>query len=76
MSAHEHTTWYGFACAIFGALGIDAKVTPIPSAQYATPARRPRNSRLDNFKLERELGLRLPNWEQGLRDVLQAWKSA
>jgi dTDP-4-dehydrorhamnose reductase len=70
MSAQGSTTWYGFACAIFRQLGIDADVRPIPSSQYAMPARRPRNSMLDNTKLERVFGVRLPLWDTGMRQVL------
>jgi dTDP-4-dehydrorhamnose reductase len=76
MTAGGQTTWYGFARAIFQTLGIAAELTPISTKDYPTPARRPRNSVLDNARLQRELGLRLPSWEQGLREVLQAWKAA
>jgi dTDP-4-dehydrorhamnose reductase len=43
-----------------------AAVDPIPSTEYPTKAERPRNSRLDNEKLESELGLRLPHWRDGV----------
>jgi dTDP-4-dehydrorhamnose reductase len=69
MSAQGHTTWYGFACAIFRHLGIDADVQPIPSSQYATPARRPRYSVLDNSKLQRVFAAHLPMWDEGMRQV-------
>ncbi|HVT77005.1 MAG TPA: dTDP-4-dehydrorhamnose reductase [Acidimicrobiales bacterium] len=43
------TTWYGFACAILEAAGHDpARITPITTADYPTPATRPANSVLDN----------------------------
>ncbi len=44
-----------------------ARLLPIPSSDYPTPARRPLNSRLDNGKLERVFGLRLPEWREALR---------
>jgi dTDP-4-dehydrorhamnose reductase len=44
------TTWYGFACAILEAAGHDpARIKPITTAEYPTPAARPANSVLDNF---------------------------
>jgi dTDP-4-dehydrorhamnose reductase len=43
-----------------------AAVEPITSAEYPTKAERPRNSRLDNSRLEAELGLRLPDWREGV----------
>jgi len=59
------TTWYGFAREI---LGPEADLTPIASAEYPTPARRPRNSRLDNARARRLLGP-LPDWREVLDDV-------
>jgi dTDP-4-dehydrorhamnose reductase len=65
-----HTSWFGFARAI---LEQDArngaplpKLTPIPTSDYPTPAKRPANSRLDCAKLERVFGVRLPAWEAAL----------
>lgn len=70
MSAGGSTTWHGFARAAFQEQGIAADLTPISSAQYPSPARRPRNSVLDNSKLAAKLGVRLPTWEAGLREVI------
>jgi dTDP-4-dehydrorhamnose reductase len=67
MSAQGSTTWCGFALAI---VGDRVKVVPIASSEYPTPARRPRNSVLDNSKLEKSFGLRLSSWQAGLSDVL------
>jgi dTDP-4-dehydrorhamnose reductase len=67
MSAQGSTTWCGFARAI---VGDRVKVLPISSSEYPTPARRPRNSVLDNSKLEKSFGLRLPSWQAGLERVL------
>lgn len=71
MSASGRTSWYGFACAIFRAAGVHAEVTAIPSSDYSTPARRPRNSLLDNGRLAAQ-GIRLPSWEAGLEELLPA----
>lgn len=41
------TTWHGFACAILEAAGHDpARINPIPTTEYPTPATRPMNSAL------------------------------
>jgi dTDP-4-dehydrorhamnose reductase len=60
------TSWYGFATAIAELGGFATRLTPIPSADYPTPAKRPANSRLDNGKLARVFGLRLPDWREAL----------
>nr|AEQ20349.1 dTDP-4-dehydrorhamnose reductase [uncultured bacterium CSL1] len=76
-SAGGEVSWCGFAREIFATarhLGTTLKVKdvqPIASSAYPTPARRPLNSRLDCTKLERQLGVRLPDWKQGLRECLE-----
>jgi dTDP-4-dehydrorhamnose reductase len=69
LSASGETTWYGFAKAILEDAGLKTPVIPIRSDQYPTAARRPKNSLLDNSKLRRTLGIALPDWRQGLREV-------
>lgn len=61
------TSWYGFASAIAEFEGCATPIIPIPSADYPTPARRPANSRLDNGKLARVFGLKLPDWRDALK---------
>ncbi len=61
------TSWHGFATAIAELGGYATRLTPIPSSDYPTPARRPANSRLDNGKLARAFGLRLPDWREALK---------
>lgn len=65
------TAWYGFAQAIAELGGFSTRLLPIPSSDYPTPARRPANSRLDNGKLARNFGLRLPDWREALALCLQ-----
>jgi dTDP-4-dehydrorhamnose reductase len=71
MTASGSTTWFGFARAAFQHKRIVADLTAISSADYASPARRPRNSVLDNSRLAARLGIRLPAWDAGLREVLR-----
>ena len=68
------TTWAAFAEEIFRrshALGgPTARVEPIKSKDYPTPAQRPANSQLDCSKLKRAFGLRLPSWQEGTADCV------
>jgi dTDP-4-dehydrorhamnose reductase len=50
--------------------GPDA-VTPLSTADYPTPARRPANSRLDTRHFSATFDLRLPPWQESIRHVLQ-----
>jgi dTDP-4-dehydrorhamnose reductase len=70
LSAAGRTTWHGFAQAIVHAAGLATPVKAIPTSEYPTPARRPRNSVLDNSKLKKDFGIALPEWRDGMRDVL------
>jgi dTDP-4-dehydrorhamnose reductase len=69
-TAAGSTSWHGFARAIFRERALSVSTSAISSADYPSAARRPRNSRLDNTKLATNLGIRLPDWEAGLRDVV------
>jgi dTDP-4-dehydrorhamnose reductase len=70
MTGGGETNWAEFATAIFAASsaagGPSARVVPITTAEYPTPARRPANSRLDNGRLANIHSVRLPHWQQSL----------
>jgi dTDP-4-dehydrorhamnose reductase len=70
------TTWHGFASEIFeqaaaiGVLARQPQVIPIRSAEFPTPAVRPAWSLLDNGGFQRHFDFPLPDWRQGLREVM------
>jgi len=66
VTASGSTSWHGFAEAIARLERCAARIVPIPSDDYPTPARRPRNSRLSNDKLLRRFGVALPPWASSL----------
>ena len=67
LTAAGRTTWYGFAQAILLDKEGVAKLSPIPTSGYPTPARRPQNSMLDNDRLKKQFGFSLPDWKVGLK---------
>ena len=75
MTGAGETNWAEFAQAIFaisaGVGGPSARVRPIPTSAYPTPARRPANSRLDNSRLANVHGVRLPDWQPSLRGCIE-----
>lgn len=75
LTAEGETSWFGFAQAIaeqLKAQGLPcARLIPIPSSDYPTPARRPLNSRLDCSRLQREWQVSQPHWQQALIDCLK-----
>jgi dTDP-4-dehydrorhamnose reductase len=87
LSGGGHTTWAGFAEAILEEYkaccgGADSaahpgsslkakRVAPIRSAEYPTPARRPRNSVLLNDKVQTLFGVTMPDWRSQLRLAIE-----
>lgn len=69
MTAGGETSWCGFARAILARAGIPTPVVGIRTEDYPTPARRPRNSRLDCSRLRAATGLILATWEAQLSEV-------
>lgn len=69
-SGAPDASWADFAKAIFARTGQQVAVTPIASADYPTPARRPLNSRLDCRRIHDDFGIARPDWRKGLDDVL------
>ncbi|EOC0477416.1 dTDP-4-dehydrorhamnose reductase [Cronobacter turicensis] len=73
------TTWYDFASLVFDEArkaGITLKLTdlqPVPTSAYPTPARRPQNSRLNTLKFQQQFGLVLPQWDMGVKRMLEEW---
>ncbi|NWL79291.1 dTDP-4-dehydrorhamnose reductase [Pseudomonas taiwanensis] len=69
------TSWFGFASAIADQLKAAgkpcARLVPIPSSEYPTPARRPLNSRLDGRKLANDWQVSLPDWRTALAECLR-----
>lgn len=63
-------SWYEFAAAIFETAGIEANLSATASADYKTPAVRPRYSVLENRRLK-DLGLdRMMPWRAALAEYL------
>ena len=75
MTAAGETSWAGFAEAIFMEAerrgGPSARVRPIATSDYPTPARRPANSRLNCRKLYQAHGVALPPWQDGLARCIE-----
>lgn len=68
-------TWHGFAQAIVARaaprLRQVPQVTPIRTADYPTPARRPANSVLDCGKIEAQFGIGQPDWSATLGTIVE-----
>ncbi|WP_137819720.1 dTDP-4-dehydrorhamnose reductase [Pseudomonas sp. 2FG] len=74
-SCQGETSWFGLASAIAERLKAEgkpyARLVPIPSSAYPTPAPRPLNSRLACTRLQADWGVVLPDWHAALLDCLR-----
>ena len=70
------TTWCGFAEAIMagavesGLIKQSPRIIAIGTADFPTPAKRPEWSVLDNSGFAHTFGYPLPDWQEGLREVI------
>jgi dTDP-4-dehydrorhamnose reductase len=75
------TTWFGFASEFVGLAQaahpeqVFARLTPVSSDAYPTPAKRPQNSRMNCEKLGRTLEFQLPTWQHSTAEVMAEWLS-
>jgi len=74
LATRGKTSWHGFASRIINSMPQAERrcteVTPISTAEYPTPAKRPAYSVLGCEKLGSTFGIQLPDWENGLKLVL------
>lgn len=79
-TADGATTWHGFASCIVAAAapitGRNPRVTPIATADYPTPARRPANSRLDCSLFVQTFGLSPRPWREAVQATARALVAA
>ena len=59
-------SWYEFAKEIFKLAKIECKVNPINTRQYPTPAKRPKYSMLNTFKVDNKEVVKMCNWKSSL----------
>lgn len=71
LCAGGQTSWYGFADQIFSHPAVVKKpvLKAISTAEYPTPAQRPKNSVMSTAKFEQNFG-KLPLWDEALADCL------
>ena len=76
LAAAGSASWHRFAESIVALIPPEHRkcreVEPIPSSEYPTSTQRPPYSVLSTAKLQQVFGLRLPDWEDGLKLV---WES-
>lgn len=80
LAAAGETSWRDYAVEVLRCaqtLGVELKVRPddvqgIATSEYPLPAPRPANSRLDTAKLRDTFDLHLPEWQSGVRHLIES----
>jgi dTDP-4-dehydrorhamnose reductase len=69
-TSEGYCSWYDLASRFLQLMNVPYRMSPCTTAEYPTPARRPKNSILENAALKRQ-GLNIfDNWEAELRDFV------
>ena len=68
-------SWKEFAEAIVNELECKTIIKGIPTSAYPTLAKRPKHSILDTQRIEKELGVTIPTWQESLKKCMQILKS-
>jgi dTDP-4-dehydrorhamnose reductase len=71
LSAAGEASWFEFAQAIFAG-SPSPRLLPITTADYPTPARRPRYGVLNSARIARTFGIAMPHWRDALTRCLAA----
>jgi dTDP-4-dehydrorhamnose reductase len=78
LASTGETSWFDYARLVLAFAeqsGVSLKVSadavsPIPTSQFPTPAKRPHNSRMSMAKLESTFSLSIPSWQSGVLRML------
>lgn len=70
-SNYSETTWYDFASKIADFSGSKIKLNPITTAEFPTPAKRPKRSTMALDKIEEVYQIEPIHWEISLQDCLE-----
>lgn len=68
-------SWKEFAEAILNTSGSETKVLGVSTSDYPTLAKRPKYSILDTERIEKELGVTIPMWQESLKKCIQILKN-
>ena len=68
-------SWKEFAEAIVNKLEHKTTIQGIPTSAYPTLAKRPKYSILDAGRIEKELQIEIPTWQESLKKCIQILKS-
>jgi dTDP-4-dehydrorhamnose reductase len=75
-SGVPNVSWAGFAHEIFLQAGRKVAVEDILTSAYPTPAKRPANSRMACFTTQQTFGIKQPDWQAAVTQILKELDTA
>ena len=63
-------SWYEFAAEIMKIANISCELIPVSTAEYPTPAKRPKYSLLNKSKIKQTFSLEIPSWKESLNSAM------
>jgi len=73
-TAEGYGTWYDCARYFLERMDVPHRLVPCSSADYPTPARRPRNSILENARLKAEKINKMKDWRQDIDRYIDGYR--
>ena len=70
-SNYPETSWFGFAEKIADFSDSKVKLNAITTAQFPTPAKRPKRSTMALDKIEKTYKIELKHWENSLEECIE-----
>jgi dTDP-4-dehydrorhamnose reductase len=72
VTSEGYATWFEVACSFLTGMGIAHQIKPCMTAEYPTPARRPKNSILENHHLKTQGINLMRSWQNDLEKFILA----
>jgi dTDP-4-dehydrorhamnose reductase len=67
-------SWFEFAKEIISLANINCQVNPTKTGHYPAKAKRPAYSVLDTSLIKARFGIEIRDWQESLKDCLEAWR--
>jgi len=67
-------SWYEFAQEIFELGHIQCVISPITTDQYPTPAKRPKNTLMNKYKIAKTFSVNIADWKESLNTCMTILK--
>jgi len=72
LTSSGYASRYEWVKTFITAAGLSKQVTPQPMSSFSLKAQRPLFSAMSNCKISKELGIQIPNWQEGVEKYVRS----